>query len=149
MTGFYVAVEEGFACEEGLDAEMVLMNGTAAAQSMVAHQVDFGMSAGALLTAYVRGAPLRNVFVQIDKPLYYLYTRPDVASVRDLVGKPVGVEAVGDSTHLAAMAALRAAGVDPGQVTFMNNVANERAVPGLEAGAVAGVIVSPPFDDAA
>jgi ABC-type nitrate/sulfonate/bicarbonate transport system substrate-binding protein len=149
MTGFYVAVQEGYTREEGLDAEMVLMNGTASAQGMVARQVDFGMSAGALLAAYVRGAPLRNVFVQIDKPLYYLYTNPDLTSVKDLVGKSMGVEAVGDSTHLAAMAALRAGGVDPGQVTFLNNVSNERAVPGLEAGAVAGAIVSPPFDGAA
>jgi NitT/TauT family transport system substrate-binding protein len=149
MTGFYIATQEGYTREEGVDAEMVRMTGTTSAQAMTAGQVDFGMSAGALLAAYMRGAPIRIVFVQIDKPLYYLYTHPDVTSVQDLVGKSMGVEAVGDSTHLAAMAALRAGGVDPGQVTFLNNVSNERAVPGLEAGAVAGAIVSPPFDGAA
>src|SRR5207248_207393 len=63
--GFYIAVQEGFAAEEGLDAEIIRIGGTASAQTMVAKQVDFGMSAGALLTAYMRGAPARNVFVQI------------------------------------------------------------------------------------
>src|SRR5437763_1754105 len=33
MTGFYIAVQEGFTAEEGLDVEMVHMNGTASAQS--------------------------------------------------------------------------------------------------------------------
>src|SRR5688572_20320794 len=32
MTGFYIAVEEGYAREEGLDAEMVQMTGTLSAQ---------------------------------------------------------------------------------------------------------------------
>ena len=76
MTGFYIAIQEGFTVDEGLDAEMVLMNGTLGAQGMVARQVDFGMSAGASLAAALRGAPLRLVFVQIDKPLYFLFTQP-------------------------------------------------------------------------
>src|SRR5688572_20262143 len=77
MTGFYIAVQEGYTREEGLDAEMVLMSGTLSAQGIVARQVDFGMSAGSLLAARLRGAPIKNVFVQIDKPMYYLYTQPD------------------------------------------------------------------------
>src|SRR3954452_7865602 len=110
QVGFYIAVQEGFAAEEGLDAEIVRISGTASAQTMVAKQVDFGMSAGALLTAYMRGAPARNVFVQIAKPLYYLFSQPDGMRPADIEGKSVGVVAIGDSTHLAAKAALRAYG---------------------------------------
>ena len=53
MSGFDIAIHEGYAREEGLDAEMVLMSGTLSAQGITAEQVDFGMSAGALLAARV------------------------------------------------------------------------------------------------
>jgi ABC-type nitrate/sulfonate/bicarbonate transport system substrate-binding protein len=146
MTGFYIASQEGYLREEGVDAEMVRMTGTASAQAMTAGQTDFGLSAGALLAAYVRGAPVRLVFVQIDKPLYHLFAQPEIQSVRDLAGKPLGVGAIGDSTHLAASAGLRAGGQDPEHVTFMGNVTGAEAVAALESRAMAAAVVSPPFD---
>jgi len=146
MTGFYIAIERGYTREEGLDAEMVLMNGTLSAQGLVAGQVDFGMSAGALVAASLRGAPLKNVFVQIDKPLYSLFAQPEIHSIAGLAGKPVGITAVGDSTHLAAMAALSGAGVDPSQVTFITGLNGSQALAGLQAGAVAAAVTSPPVD---
>jgi ABC-type nitrate/sulfonate/bicarbonate transport system substrate-binding protein len=146
QVGFYIAVQEGFAAEEGLDAEIVRISGTASAQTMVAKQVDFGMSAGALLTAYMRGAPARNVFVQIAKPLYYLFSQPDGTRPADIEGKSVGVVAIGDSTHLAAKAALRAYGVDPEGITYVPNLGGSQAVAALESKAVAASSVSAPFD---
>jgi ABC-type nitrate/sulfonate/bicarbonate transport system substrate-binding protein len=146
MTGFYIATEQGYTREEGLDAEMVQMNGTLSAQGIVARQVDFGMSAGALLAAALRGAPLKNVFVQMDKPLFYLFTQPDVTTIGDLAGKPFGVNAIGDSTHLAALAALQAGGVTPERVTFIANITGPQTVAALQAGAVSGVVTAPPLD---
>jgi NitT/TauT family transport system substrate-binding protein len=146
MTGFYIAVERGYTREEGIDAEMVFMNGTVSAQGLVAGSVDFGMSAGALLAAALRGAPLKNVFVQIDKPLYTLYGKPEIVSTADLVGKVIGVSALGDSSHLAAMAALNVAGIRPDQVTFLGNTNSTRAVAAFEAGAIDAAVGSPPFE---
>jgi len=146
MTGFYIASQEGYLREEGVDAEMVRMTGTASAQAMTAGQTDFGMSAGALLAAYVRGAPIHIVFVQIDKPLYRLFAQPEMQSVRDLAGKSVGIGAIGDSTHLAASAGLRAGGQDPERVTFLGNVTGADAIAALESGAMTAAVVSPPFD---
>jgi NitT/TauT family transport system substrate-binding protein len=146
MTGFYIAGQEGYLSEEGLDAEMVRMTGTASAQAMTAGQTDFGMSAGALLAAYVRGAPVRLVFVQIDKPLYRLFAQADVQTVRDLAGKSVGVGAIGDSTHLAASAGIRAGGQDPERITYLGNVTGAEAIAALESGAMTAAVVSPPFD---
>jgi ABC-type nitrate/sulfonate/bicarbonate transport system substrate-binding protein len=149
MSGFDIAIHEGYAREEGLDAEMVLMSGTLSAQGITAEQVDFGMSAGALLAARVRGAPIKNVFVQIDKPLYTLYGQPDLQGLADLVGKPVGISAVGDSTDLAVTTALKAAGVNPEQVTFVPNLNSSRAVAALQSGVVAATVTNPPVDLAA
>jgi ABC-type nitrate/sulfonate/bicarbonate transport system substrate-binding protein len=149
MTGLYVAIAQGYTREEGLDAEMVLMNGTLSAQGIVAHQVDFGMSAGALLAAHLRGAPIQNVFVQIAKPLFSIFAQPDITEWADLVGKPIGITAVGDSTQLAAIAALTAHGVSPDQVTFIANVTGGAVVAALQAGAVAGAVTAPPADIAA
>jgi NitT/TauT family transport system substrate-binding protein len=146
MTGFYIAIQEGYAREDGVDPEMVLMNGTVSAQSMTAGETDFGMSAGALLAAYVRGAPVRNVFVQIDKPLYRLFAHPEVASMRDLDGKSVGIDALGASTHIAASSAIRAGGQDPARVTFVPKTNGPEAIPAIDSGVVAAAVMNPPFD---
>jgi NitT/TauT family transport system substrate-binding protein len=133
MSAFYIALQEGFAREEGLQAEWVHMPGTQGAQGIVAGQVDFSASAGAMLVARLRGAPIKNVFVQVDKPLYTLYGRSDISSMADLVGKAIAVSGIGDSSHLAAMAALNAAGVGTDQVTYLPNINSSRAT-------------SPPFE---
>jgi NitT/TauT family transport system substrate-binding protein len=146
MSGFYVAIQEGYAREEGLDPQWVQMTGTLSAQGIVAGQVDFSTSAGGTLVARLRGAPIKNVFVQIDKPLYTLYGKPEIASTADLVGKVIGVSAIGDSSHLAAMAALNVAGIRPDQVTFLGNTNSTRAVAAFEAGAIAAAVGSPPFE---
>ena len=149
MTGFYIAVEEGYAREEGLDAEMVQMTGTLSAQGITARQVDFGMSAGALLAAALRGAPIKNVFVQMDKPLFYLFTQPEITTIGELAGKSFGINSIGDSTQLAAIAALSAGGVSPDRVTFIANITGPQSVVALQAGAVSGVVAAPPLDLAA
>jgi NitT/TauT family transport system substrate-binding protein len=97
----------------------------------------------------LRGAPIQNIFVQIDKPLFSLFAQPDVRTWEDLVGKPVGIAAVGDSTQLAASAALTSHGVSPDQVTFIANVTGNEVTAALQAGAVAGAVTAPPVDLAA
>jgi ABC-type nitrate/sulfonate/bicarbonate transport system substrate-binding protein len=104
---------------------------------------------GALLAARVRGAPIKNVFVQIDKPLYTLFGQPEIQSLTDLVGKSVGISAVGDSTDLAVAGTLRAAGISPEQVTFVPNLNSSRAVAALQSGVVAATVTNPPVDLAA
>jgi ABC-type nitrate/sulfonate/bicarbonate transport system substrate-binding protein len=146
MSGFYVAIQEGFAREEGLDPQWVQMTGTLSAQGIMARQVDFSTSAGGTLVARLRGAPIKNVFVQIDKPLYTLYGKPEIVSLADLAGKTIGVSALGDSSHLAAMAALNTVGIRPDQVTFLGNTNSTRAVAAFEAGAIAAAVGSPPFE---
>jgi ABC-type nitrate/sulfonate/bicarbonate transport system substrate-binding protein len=146
MVGFHIAVEEGYTRAEGLDAEMVRIAGTPSAQAIVARQVDFGMSVGSLLAAHMRGAPIKNVFVQVDKALFYLFAQPTVTSVGDLVGKPVGIGALGDATHLGATAVLSTGGVDADRVTFVANLGGSQVLAALQAGAVAAAVTSPPFD---
>jgi ABC-type nitrate/sulfonate/bicarbonate transport system substrate-binding protein len=149
MVGFYIATQQGYTTEEGLAAEMVQVRAGAAAQSMLAREIDFGMSAGTLLTARLRGAPFMNVFVGMDKPLYYLFAQPSITSIGDLIDKPIGVSRIGTSTHVAAVAALNAAGVPLDRVTFIANAGSDQALAALEGGAVAATVVTPPGDVAA
>src|SRR4051812_36011311 len=51
MSSFYIAMQEGYAREEGLDVDYEDMNSTTSAQGIVAGQIDFGAQAGALLAA--------------------------------------------------------------------------------------------------
>jgi ABC-type nitrate/sulfonate/bicarbonate transport system substrate-binding protein len=112
-----------------VDARLVLHSGTASARSLAAKESDFGLSVGALLAAYLHGSPLRNVFVQIDKPLCYLVAPANVSTPADLVGQAIGIGSAGDSAQITTAIGLRALGVDPGSVIYLTNVAGspERA----------------------
>jgi NitT/TauT family transport system substrate-binding protein len=145
-TGLYVATQRGYTREEGLDAEMVQMGGALSAQGLVGHQIEFGMSAGALLAARMRGVPVTNVFVQIDKPLLYLYAQPEITSMADLAGKSVGIASIGDSTQMAVTAQLAANGMNANQVTFIANASGSNALAALESRQMAATVVSPPQD---
>jgi NitT/TauT family transport system substrate-binding protein len=149
MTSFYIATQQGYTAEEGLAPEMVQVRAGAAAQSMIAREIEFGMSAGTLLSARLRGAPLKNVFVAMDKPLYYLFAQPSINGLGDLLDKPIGVSRIGTSTHVAATAALNFAGIPPDRVTFIANAGSDAALVALQSGAVAATVVTPPGDLAA
>jgi ABC-type nitrate/sulfonate/bicarbonate transport system substrate-binding protein len=138
MQSFYIAIQEGFAIEEGLDAELLLMTGALGTQGMLAGQVDFSKSAGAMLIAGLRGLPLRPVFVQVDKPMFFLYSQPEIRTAPELEGKTVGIVSLGDSTELATKTTLKGLGADPAAITFVPNLAGAAAVTALQSGAVAG-----------
>jgi ABC-type nitrate/sulfonate/bicarbonate transport system substrate-binding protein len=53
--------------EEGLELEITPTPGAIAVKAMVGGDFDFTLSVGAALTAAVRGAPVRVVYVHVDK----------------------------------------------------------------------------------
>ena len=81
--------------------------------------VDASASSASALTAIMKGAPLRIVLVQQNRPVYQLWsTRPDIRTLADLKGKQVAVETRGGSDEIAARIAFQAAGMNPDDVTY-------------------------------
>ena len=74
ITGSYmdefVAIEKGYHRAEGLTVEMIRAGGGIATQALIAGDLHFSTSAGSALTAMLRGAEIKVVYTNIDRPGY-------------------------------------------------------------------------------
>ena len=110
----FIAKELGFYHDEGLNIEIIAMPGGLATQALVAGDLQFSTSSGSSLTASLRGIKLKVVYVNLDRPLYRLWSwRDEIRKVADLRGRGIGVASRGDTMEGAANLLLRKHGMDP------------------------------------
>ena len=110
----FIAKELGFYQEEGLNIEIIAMPGGLATQALVAGDLHFSTSSGSSLTASLRGIRLKVVYVNLDRPLYRLWSwRDEIRKVADLRGRGIGVASRGDTMEGATNLLLRKHGMDP------------------------------------
>jgi len=124
VTGSYmdefVAIEKGFHREEGLSVEMIRAGGGVATQALIAGDLHFSTSAGSALGAMLRGAEIKVVYTNIDRPGYQLWSgHPDIKTLKDLVGKRAGVTSRGDTQELSVRLLLRKHGLDANSVAYI------------------------------
>ena len=84
---FFIARERGFFKEEGLDVELIQMTGTLANLALMSGEVPFTSVPTAAMTANLRGANLRVLFTTFERPLFWLYGRPQIREIRELKAK--------------------------------------------------------------
>ena len=109
------ALEQGFYRQYGLEIEHVLMGAGVMAAAQLSGEVDYTNSYPATIHTAAQGAPLRIVSTVVGAPLFAFVVRPDVPTIADLRGKPVGITTRGGAVDkvtrdLLAMAGLNADG---------------------------------------
>ena len=124
VTGSYmdefVAIEKGYHREEGLTVEMIRAGGGIATQALMAGDLHFSTSAGSALSAMLRGAEIKVVYTNIDRPGYQLWSgRPEIKNLKDLTGKKIGVTSRGDTQELLVRLLLRKHGIDANSVVYI------------------------------
>jgi NitT/TauT family transport system substrate-binding protein len=112
---FYAAKEKGYFQEEGLDVEVILMSGAIGIRALIAGDVDASTVGGSALPPILRGAPLRMVFVSLDKPTHWLYAKPDIHTVKDLKGRKVAVDGLGGTLESLLRWVLEKNGLEAGR----------------------------------
>ncbi|MDP9129036.1 MAG: hypothetical protein M3N35_01495, partial [Candidatus Binatota bacterium] len=70
------AEDRRFFRDEGLENETIAIGGPAGIAALVSGDVDFSGAGGSGLRAAVRGAPLKAIFYQTEKPTWYLVVNP-------------------------------------------------------------------------
>ncbi|HEY7168001.1 MAG TPA: ABC transporter substrate-binding protein [Candidatus Binatia bacterium] len=124
VTGSYmdefVAIEKGYHRDENLAVEMIRAGGGIATQALIAGDLHFSTSAGSALTAMLRGAEIKVVYTNIDRPGYQLWSgQPEIKTLRDLIGKKIGVTSRGDTQELSVRLLLRKHGIDANAVVYI------------------------------
>jgi NitT/TauT family transport system substrate-binding protein len=112
---FFVARERGFFKEEGLDVELIQMTGTLANLALMSGEVPFTSVPTAAMTANLRGANLRVLFTTFERPLFWLYSRPQIREVRELKNKKVGVGGLNQASYTLLRELLSHYGLEQGK----------------------------------
>jgi ABC-type nitrate/sulfonate/bicarbonate transport system substrate-binding protein len=144
ITGSYmdefVAIEKGYHREEGLAVEMIRAGGGIATQALIAGDLHFSTSAGTALGAMLRGAEIKVVYTNIDRPGYQVWSaQPEIRTLKDLVGKKVGVTSRGDTQELSVRLLLRKHGINPNAVAYIPVGFGGTRLAALQAGTVDAV----------
>jgi len=144
VTGSYmdefVAIEKGFHREEGLAVEMIRAGGGIATQALMAGDLQFSTSAGSALSAMLRGAEIKVIYTNIDRPGYQLWSgQSDIKQLKDLRGRRVGVTSRGDTQELSVRLLLRKHGIDANSVAYVPVGFGAQRLAALQAGSVDAV----------
>ena len=141
--GFFssIPIGAGFYADEGLDVEILTLNGAGVAMNMLAAgQVDFTTHGGAGVLAGVgQGVPFKAFIVQVPNNFYSIAVnaKTGVQKVEDLKGKTIGVPALGGSPFVMLKAVFGKLGWDPNKdVTYQAVGVGMPALDALQRGRV-------------
>jgi NitT/TauT family transport system substrate-binding protein len=115
QSALFIAKDKGYYRQEGLDVELILMRGGVANQALIAGGVDFTTVPTAGLAAALQGAALRVLFTTFHRPLFWLYSRPEIGDIKALNGKKVAVSSLGAAGDSVLRELLKNHGLEGGR----------------------------------
>ena len=143
----YVGGRFGIFREEGLDVQIVLMNGRLVGPALLQGDLDYCTLADTMMRAATTGLPVKVIAFGGIRPALALNVRPEIKSPADLKGKSIAVTSIGSTTDIVAREIVRHFGLNPERDIItqgLGSQANNQAA--LRAGAVHGAIFTPPYD---
>ncbi len=138
-------IEHGYYRDEGLDVSLQLADASVGVQLTAAGHVDFTTSVGSALAAAVRGVPVKVVFPTADRPLWWMYAEPSIASIAELRGKKVGASSAGSSLTIVLRLILERHGLVGDDVSLVNLGSPQRYA-ALQSGAVEAAFLVAPYN---
>jgi sulfonate transport system substrate-binding protein len=112
VTAFAIARDRGYYRQEGLDVQLIVMPSAVGTQALLGGNVKFSTGGGAGLLPILRGAPMRFMFTTFSRPMFWLYSRPELRSVESLKGRKVGVSSIGSGPDSLLRELLKKHGLD-------------------------------------
>lgn len=111
----WVMKDAGFFKQEGLDADLIyIASSSTMAQAMLAGDVAISTTnSQAIVDTGLQGGDLVAVGAFVNFVALYVIAAPEIKSVADLRGKPVGVSRFGATTDFAIQMFLRKYGLEP------------------------------------
>lgn len=108
----FIAREKGYFREEGFDPQLIRMSANAAIAAGVAGELDALGSVGSAVRGIMRGVPLRVISVDLRRPIFWLVSRGEFRTAKELKGKTLGIVTINGSQHSAVRKMLAIHGVD-------------------------------------
>ena len=143
----YVAQEMGLFRKYGLDVNLSYTAGAAQViQTMMAGENQIATAGGSgVVDADFAGADLVAVAGMVNMPAFYIVVQPEIKSIQDLRGKPVGITRFGSSTDFTMRYILKKAGLEPDKdVPLLQLGGQPELAAGIEARRIFAAPMTPP-----
>ena len=102
---------------------------------------------GTVISAAIRGLPVRLVAGLMTSSPHVLLARPEIKTIKELIGKKVGLAGFGDATQVLARLILARNGIDPEKdVQFVPFGTDSGRFAALQQKLADAVVTSPPLD---
>jgi NitT/TauT family transport system substrate-binding protein len=122
----FVAIEKGYFREQNLNVEYIRAGGGVATPALMSGELHLSTSAGSALSAGLRGGPLKIVYTNLSRPSYkFISTKPEIQTLKDLIGKKIAINTFGDTQHLATLLLLKKHNIPSTSVLFIAMGRNE------------------------
>jgi NitT/TauT family transport system substrate-binding protein len=147
VIAFTAAKEKGYYKDEGLDVELIWMSAPVAAQALLGGNVEFATVSGSAIPAILNGAPMRFMFTSFNRPMFWLFGKPEIENVKALKGKKVGVSGIGSGPATLLLEILKKNGLEGGRdVAILSLGRMPDIAAGLIGGSVDAAMIAPPFN---
>jgi len=132
----WVAKEQGFFTDEGLDVEITTFEGGIyVIRNVVSGALDAGAGVGASVAVSVaKKAGIKAIYGSAPRFASTMTVRSNIKTLQDLKGKKIGVQEIGGFADVLSRMVLAKAGIKPEEVTFIPIASAD--VPPLLAGAI-------------
>jgi ABC-type nitrate/sulfonate/bicarbonate transport system substrate-binding protein len=114
-----VAVEKGFFRNEGLEPQLIQMNGNVATVALANGHIDFSLNISPVLNGAMQGLGLKLVAALNTRPLFALVVRPEIKSPADLKSKIFAVSSFGNTQAILTEKHLQHLGLRKGEYQLL------------------------------
>jgi len=139
-----VAVEKGFFRKEGLEPQLIQMNGNVATVALANGHIDFSLNISPVLNGAMQGLGLKLVTALNTRPLFSLVVRPEIQSPADLKGKVFAVSSFGNTQAILTEKHLQHLGLKKGEYQLLAMGATPARIAAIEKNIVQGSLMPLP-----
>jgi len=142
----WAAKDFGFMAKYGVNTDLVMIPGSArGAQALLGGSIHFGQIDGtALIAAINQGADLVFVASSLNKFPFSLVAQKNIRQPKDLIGKKVGIVALGGAHEVSLILALREWNIPRQSVTLLASGPAANRLVALSSGALDATLLAPP-----
>jgi len=139
-----VAVEKGFFRNEGLEPQLVQMNGNVATVALANSHIDFSLNISPVLNGAMQGLGTKLVAALNSRPLFALVVRPEITSAAELKGKIFAVASFGNTQAILTEKHLQHLGLRKGEYQLLAMGATPARIAAMEKNIAQGSLMPLP-----
>ena len=140
-----VAKFQGYFKDEGLDVEVLQMNANVSVAALAAGNVDYNLILQSVVTANLRGLPLKIAGILIERPNHVVVAHSSIQKFSDLKNKKIAISSFGSLVDILARLTAAHFNLDPrSEVQYVAAGSSSARIAQLQAGVVQAAFVTPP-----